>query len=44
MAKILSESSTMVGNFFEINSSQMAKIAFKFSTMVEDNFEMTYET
>ena len=44
MAKLPTESSTMVGENFEINSSQMAKIVSKFFTMVGENFEMTYET
>ena len=43
MAKIAFKLSTMVGENFEINSSQMAKIATKFSNMVEENFEMAYE-
>ena len=40
MAKIASKSSTMVGENFEIYSSQMTKIASKASTMVGENYEI----
>ena len=38
MTKIVSTSSTMVGENFEIYMSQMAKIAFKLSIIVGETF------
>ena len=41
VAKIAFNSSTMVGENFEIYLSQMSKVAFNSSTMVGENFEIS---